>query len=1530
MPTTRSKYNRYASGLSTHFLRYYSSGFLSLQLAVDDQILRAAGGEAGLPSAYAFPFPIAAYAHNPFFDFAGNLVGLVVCFSFLVPVSSLLKTLVLERELKLREQLYMMGLRPVAYYGATLITNGATFMLIGLVAAVEVGLSTYPHSSLSLVAFLFVEFALSTLAFTLALSPLFRNARVAALIGPLAYFLTSQPYNFFLDRGVLIEGMAGAKAYFSLLPTMGFYLAAALLSLYEGAGHGVTWATVGAGGPFPISSSLLMLTLSIPLYLALAWYLDAVVPSSEGTQKPWWFVFRRSRRHARGMSPRADGDDDGATTAAADPLATTLPQHAVEPLPEPVAGRGVATLKLRREFGRATAVNDLTLDMPVGYITALLGPNGAGKTTTISVLTGLLPPTSGDATIDGLSILTDMERIRASLGVCPQANTLFDALTPTQHLRLYGELRGMRGALLEEAIAAALSRVDLAGRAHAPASALSGGQKRKLCLSIALFGDARIVFLDEPTSGMDPSSRRAVWSMLREARAGRTVALTTHFLDEAEILADRIAILTEGTLRCVGSPPFLKASFGVGHTLSVVKGDECVGASSLSALARDCGVAGASVHIDGALTASIRLPGQDLKALLRTFEAVENRQASLGVKEFGVECTTLEDVFLKIITNDGAIGAETASSAAEKPADELDGAASWPVNLAPDASEELGGDARRRGGGCGSLFLALVAKRRHTARRDLYTTVCSFLCPILLVLLSLLLIGYSSKLINPGPRLALVPESTIDTSASPELRVPLLLADGSAGWASGLAVSGWEPETLAACPETNLSAAACLSDHLAAHQNGPAPAAFAVAEHLESVPLPPALAKLLDGALDSLLVLLFNSTSTHALPTLLASAHDALLRNQTGGDATLNVAIEALPFSKWEESRLTGFVALFGSILIIIPFAFVGALFVSPLLREVNSGFKQQQFISGTGALAYWGASWAWDALLFAGVVCASLAVFALATIFAPAAADAFAGTPQATLATTLAISLFGVAVVPLASVASFGFRVPSSGLIFLIAFHFLSGFGLIVTDFILSNIDTTRAANKSLKGLYRVFPAYCLGESFYIMASRSAFETIGVPPPPLFSSDQLGAPLLYLALEGVALCALTLALQFYAARKGRPRARTPAMEMERKLAELTAAGLEDESVLAERRAIDAGAVPELLSRGGLVLAHLRKVYPAGGGNPEKVAVADLCLRVEPGECFGLLGTNGAGKSTTFKMLTGAEPPSAGDAAVGSLSASRDQAHLRRVIGYCPQHDALDPLLTGRETLRLFAAIKHAVPRDVAPEVDALVRELDLTKHADKPVGAYSGGNKRKLCVAAALVGSPSLVLLDEPSSGMDAGSKRFLWSVLRRRTARATALLTTHSMEECEALCSRIGVMVDGALRCVGPIQTLKSRYGDGMRLLLRLNPEGPRADEVCDWFRARCDGVRVDEVELPNLTLTVPSAPISSLFRLLVAAREEVGVCEASVTMCTLEQVFLVLARKRNLDGGVVRQSHGDGDSSTLQGADCRAGSSRVTTFE
>ena len=218
------------------------------------------------------------------------------------------------------------------------------------------------------------------------------------------------------------------------------------------------------------------------------------------------------------------------------------------------------------------AVSNLSLEMYQGQIFALLGHNGAGKTTTISMLTGMLDITSGNATAYGCDVSEDIDSIRKFMGVCPQHDILFDNLTVTEHLRMFATFKGMTDSILIEAeIKKMIMDVDLVEKTNYLAKNLSGGQKRKLSVAIAFMADSKLIYLDEPTSGMDTSARRYIWTMLKNYKSQRVVVLTTHFMDEADFLGDRIGIMGEGKLICCGSSVFLKNEFGVGYNLTMVK-----------------------------------------------------------------------------------------------------------------------------------------------------------------------------------------------------------------------------------------------------------------------------------------------------------------------------------------------------------------------------------------------------------------------------------------------------------------------------------------------------------------------------------------------------------------------------------------------------------------------------------------------------------------------------------------------------------------------------------------------------------------------------------------------------------------------------------------------------------------------------------------------------------------------------------------------------------------------------------------------
>ncbi|EGB10039.1 hypothetical protein AURANDRAFT_6200, partial [Aureococcus anophagefferens] len=205
------------------------------------------------------------------------------------------------------------------------------------------------------------------------------------------------------------------------------------------------------------------------------------------------------------------------------------------------------------------------------------------------------------------------------------------------------------------------------------------------------------------------------------------------------------------------------------------------------------------------------------------------------------------------------------------------------------------------------------------------------------------------------------------------------------------------------------------------------------------------------------------------------------------------------------------------------------------------------------------------------------------------------------------------------------------------------------------------------------------------------------------------------------------------------------------------------------------------------------------------VAVDDLSFQVARGEVFGLLGANGAGKTSTIDVLVRHAAPAAGDARIRGVSVLADFEAASKGLGFVAQDNTLWPTLTCRDHLRLFARLRGAADGAAfEAKIDYTLDRLDLRRHKSKQAHALSGGAKRKVCVAVALVGDPACVLLDEPSAGLDPVARRKLWNVVAETAGSRAVVLTTHLMDECEALCDRLAILVRGKLRCLGTSQRL------------------------------------------------------------------------------------------------------------------------------
>jgi len=219
---------------------------------------------------------------------------------------------------------------------------------------------------------------------------------------------------------------------------------------------------------------------------------------------------------------------------------------------------------LVKRFEDVTAVDGLSLEVEKGELFGLLGPNGAGKTTVINLLCGLIKATSGSVFVGGLDVQKDAYKVKELIGVCPQETAIYPYLTGLENIDLFGHLHAMNKDALKVSRDGILEKMGLVEDAKRRASKYSGGMKRRLSLALALVHDPQIAFLDEPTVAMDPQSRHAVWDFIKELKKkGKTIILTTHYMEEAEELCDRVGIIDHGKVIALGSPKELTSNMGV-------------------------------------------------------------------------------------------------------------------------------------------------------------------------------------------------------------------------------------------------------------------------------------------------------------------------------------------------------------------------------------------------------------------------------------------------------------------------------------------------------------------------------------------------------------------------------------------------------------------------------------------------------------------------------------------------------------------------------------------------------------------------------------------------------------------------------------------------------------------------------------------------------------------------------------------------------------------------------------------------------
>uniref|UniRef100_A0A452UDA4 P-type phospholipid transporter n=1 Tax=Ursus maritimus TaxID=29073 RepID=A0A452UDA4_URSMA len=634
----------------------------------------------------------------------------------------------------------------------------------------------------------------------------------------------------------------------------------------------------------------------------------------------------------------------------------------------------------------------------------------------------------------------------------------------------------------------------------------------------------------------------------------------------------------------------------------------------------------------------------------------------------------------------------------------------------------------------------------------------------------------------------------------------------------------------------------------------------------------------------------FNNKGWHAISSFLNVINNAILRaNLQKGENPSQYGITAfnhpLNLTKQQLSEvalMTTSVDVLVSICVIFAMSFVPASFVVFLIQERVSKAKHLQFISGVKPVIYWLSNFVWDMCNY--VVPATLVII----IFICFQQKSYVSSTNLPVLALLLL-LYGWSITPLMYPASFVFKIPSTAYVVLTSVNLFIGINGSVATFVLELFTNNKLNNINdiLKSVFLIFPHFCLGRGLIDMvknqAMADALERFGenrfVSP---LSWDLVGRNLFAMAVEGVVFFLITVLIQYRFFIRPRPvNAKLPPLNDE------------DEDVKRERqRILDGGGQNDILE-----IKELTKIYR----RKRKPAVDRICVGIPPGECFGLLGVNGAGKSSTFKMLTGDTTVTRGDAFLNKNSILSDIHEVHQNMGYCPQFDAITELLTGREHVEFFALLRGVPEKEVGKVGEWAIRKLGLVKYGEKYAGNYSGGNKRKLSTAMALIGGPPVVFLDEPTTGMDPKARRFLWNcALSIVKEGRSVVLTSHSMEECEALCTRMAIMVNGRFRCLGSVQHLKNRFGDGYTIVVRIAGSNPDLKPVQEFFGLAFPGSVLKEKHRNMLQYQLPSSlsSLARIFSILSQSKKRLHIEDYSVSQTTLDQVFVNFAKDQSDD--------------------------------
>ena len=1357
--------------------------------------------------------------------------------------------MVLEKETKAKEGMKIMGLSDGIYFLSYFIQ----YTIIGLFDALLNALifkQTFKQIPYLVLFLFFFLFSLNVFALAFLFQSIIDKAKETLIISIVSYFTM-----FFLCITISDEKASPiSKILVSILPPINLCNSYFILARFQGHFRPFYYKDIFKKYlNYKISWMVYIFIADLLFYLFLGYYLQNVLPHDFGIRKPWYFIFKKLFCIKKKKSEYNNQAEDFNNTEN-DDIFGNLPvnenfqsEEIYKDMTHPKDTYRIRNLV--KQFGDGKiAVNHVDLNFYKNEIFALLGHNGAGKTTMISMLTGLYEATSGEAIYDGVNVLSpeNIDLFRRKVGICPQHDVLFMDLSIREHLRMFAIFKEVAPENVEIEVNKSITDFQFEDIQNTIAKNLSAGQRRKLSIAISLIGGSEIIFLDEPSSGMDITSRRNLWEILKRQSDNKIIILTTHYMEEASVLGKRIGIINLGKMKCIGTPLFLIERFGKYMSITLSKEEGADNDTIMSYI---------SQKVERPQFESLseeimaRIPNDNFKkeggiSLHKFFEELDENLENLKVKSYSVSMPTLEDVFLNVAAEDES---QRISQVIREEAKYDD------ILFAQDYLDNFEYKSKFLWD-----FKANFIRRVYLMIRDKKGILLEIFFPILLVLIGAIISQVDNYHKTPDFGTEDIPSIGLQKFyfiAENETRDDFKKYIKDLNDFKGTKNLTLEEDLNFSMGLTEESSIEIFSDSIYKKLK-PLEMSKKIKKDMN--------AKNYKGLYSSLLMLnetknisreenspvfyefveLINARVVQGVPLYTSLFLNSLIKHtalKKGITVNINYKNQVMDKTYKQEKGDTQDSQAIVIILVATAFAIIPANFVTIIVRERANNSKHLMKLSGLNIYAYWIVNFLFEIIkyYFTGGLCVIL--LEICDFRTPYLEHLYL--------------LYGPPLILFTYALSFNYDEESNAQNKILLINFLGGILGATTVLNLRTKEDTADQGKLME--YQLFPlpSFAFSFGYNLVFSRVPIYEVDYKgkwydfknKELLKHIDLLLGPMIALGAQTVV---YFIALIIIEINNHYKCCSVPTNEILLNEEKNRDEGVVKEEIRALNEGIDSplmsntkGSLDQDMLNENLIntdqegrefmvrIKNLNKLYPVGKmkyycsccKNKGTVAIKNLSFCVEKGECFGLLGLNGAGKTTTFKCITQEINQTNGEILINGMNTQGNFGLIKNQFGYCPQYDAIFDYLSVKENLEFYAKIKGVKEERISDLVTALISEMRLQEFTNKIAGRLSGGNKRKLTVAISMLCNPPIILLDEPSTGMDPEARRFMWSVIHKMSTKgkkSSIIMTTHSMDEAETLCKRMAIMVNGEFACLGKANEIKNKYGYGYEVNIRIKP--------------------------------------------------------------------------------------------------------------